>query len=91
MQAGYCGSAALPAHLSLLPFPPPKFITMQAALVDPLPEVRATAAKAMGSLVKGEPSLVQSRSTSALVWIAGLCWRSGWWRVCSRHGLAGQG
>lgn len=26
---------------------------LQAALVDPLPEVRATAAKALGSLVKG--------------------------------------
>lgn len=31
---------------------------MQSALVDPLPEVRATAAKALGSLVKGVPLVV---------------------------------
>jgi hypothetical protein len=46
---------------------------MQSALIDPLPEVRATAAKAMGSLVKGECCLYCMHCLSLLV-VLGTAW-----------------
>ena len=51
------------------PLPTLPFSPMQAALVDPLPEVRATAAKALGSLVKGAPVAAKG----CLHWTVGGC------------------
>ena len=50
----------------MAPYVPLLIPELQQALIDPLPEVRATAAKAMGSLLKG---MGQHHSQDLMPWL----------------------